>query len=161
MKRFFFIVILTYIFFLVDFLMFNAFGRWGAPNLLLILIVFFNLYLGIRYGLLTAFWAGVLKDSFSTGVFGTHIFLFMSCAFLAIILRRNFYRPGSRLSRLVVTAGVVVAYVLAEALLRSMDQDMGLKDIFQYVFIPEVALTVACATFVFTRLKDLAVRLQL
>lgn len=156
MKRFVFILILTYFFFLAEFLLFSSFGRWGAPNLLLLLVIFFNLYLGIRFGLLTAFCAGIIKDSFTVGVFGTYIFLFMSCAFLATVLRRNFYRPGSRLSRLIVTAGVVTAFVLAQAVLRSMEQDLNFGDIFQHVFLPEFVLTVGCATFVFTKLKELA-----
>lgn len=156
MKRFFFILILTYLFFLTEFLLFNTFGRWGTPNLTLLLIIFLNLYLGIRYGLLAAFCAGVLRDSLSSGVFGVHIFLFMSCAFLATVLRRNFYRPGSRLSRLIVTSGVVTVFILIQSLLRSMDQEMVFAEIFWYVFLPQFILTLACATFVFTRLKEFA-----
>lgn len=156
MKRFVFILILTYFFFLAEFLLFSSFGPWGTPNLLLLLIIFFNLYLGIRHGLLSAFLAGVIKDSFTVGVFGVNIFLFMSCAFLATVLRRNFYRPGSRLSRLVVTAGVVSAFVVAQAMLRLTDYDLNFGDFFQHVFLPEFILTVGCATFVFTKLKELA-----
>lgn len=161
MKRLSFILVLTYLFFIVEFLLSSAFGRWGTPNLILLLIIFFNLYLGIRYGLLTAFCAGIFKDSFTIGVFGTNIFLFMSCAFLATVLRRNFYRPGSRLSRIMVTAGVVTAFVLAQVLLRSMDQDLDFGDIFQFVFLPEIFLTIVSATFVFNKLKELAVRFQI
>ena len=161
MKRLFFILALTYLFFLAEFLLFNVFGRWGKPELLLILIIFFNLYLGIRYGLVAAFFAGVLKDALSTQVFGIYIFLFMCSAFLAIILRRNFYRPGSRLSRLVVTGGVVVAFVLAQAVLYAMTYDLDWNGVIQYVFFPEIVVTMASATIVFTKLKEFADKINL
>ena len=125
------------------------------------MIIFFNLCLGIRYGLVCAFFAGILKDAFSTQIFGSYIFLFMSCAFLATVLRRNFYRPGSRLSRLVVTGGVVVAFVLAQAVLYSMNYDLDWSGAARYVFFPEVITTLVSATFVFTRLKNISDRLQL
>ncbi len=161
MKRIIVIVGLTYLFFLLEFLMFNAFGSWGKPNLLVVLIVFLNLYLGIRYGLMAAFAAGVLKDAFSTQVFGIHIFLFMSCAFLATILRRNFYRPGSRLSRLVVTGGVVVFFIFNQSLFFAMNSDMEWSGVLGNVFFPELTATMLCATFVFTRLKYLADKIRL
>lgn len=156
MRRIFLILAFTYLFFLLEFFLFNTFGRWGHPDLLLILIIFFNLYLGIRYGLLCAFFAGVLKDAFSTQVFGIYIFLFMCSAFLATILRRNFYRPGSRLSRLVVTGGVVIAFVLTQAVIYSMNYDLDWNGMLRYVFLPEITATMIAATFVFTKMKTIA-----
>ena len=161
MKRLSIIFGCAYIFFLLEFLLFNTFGRWGKPELLLILIIFFNLYLGIRYGLACAFFAVVLKDAFSTQIFGIYIFLFMACAFLATVMRRNFYRPGSRLSRLVVTGGVVIVFVLAQAVLYSMNYDLDWDGVVRYVFFPEVVTTLVFATFVFTRLKSMSDKLQL
>ncbi len=161
MKRLLIILGCTYLFFLLEFLLFNAFGRWGKPELLLILIIFFNLYLGIRYGLLCAFFAGILKDAFSTQIFGIYIFLFMFCAFLATILRRNFYRPGSRLSRLIVTGGVIGVFILGQAVLYSMNYESVWNGVVRYVFLPEVMMTLISATFVFTRLKNISDKLQL
>lgn len=161
MKRILIILGLTYLFFLLEFLMFNAFGRWGKPELLIILIVFFNLYLGIRYSLICAFTAGVLRDAFSSQIFGIYIFLFMSSVFLATILRRNFYRPGSRLSRLVVTAGVLFFFFLFQTVLFSMNADLDLHGSLQFVFLPELFATMICATYVFRQLKYLADKVRL
>lgn len=161
MKRLLTIFILTYTFFLIEFLLFDVFGRWGKPDLLLILIVFFNLYQGIRYGLLAAIFAGIFKDAFSSEVFGTYIFLFMCCAFFATVMRRNFYRPGSKLSRLMVTGGVVTVFVFAQGLLYAMNNDVNWTVVFQYVFIPEILITMLSATFVFSRLKTLADKIRL
>ncbi len=161
MKRLSIVIISTYLFFLAEFFLFNVFGRWGKPDLLLVLIVFFNLYLGIRYGLVSAFVAGLLRDAFSPEIFGTYIFLFMLCACLATILRRNFYQPGSRLSRLVVTLGVVVAFIATESLLKSMSGDVDGINVFRYIVVPECLTTMVSATFIFNKLKDAAQRLNL
>lgn len=63
MKRMLVVLGLTYLFFLIEFLLFNTFGRWGKPAMLIILIVFLNLYVGIRFGMIRAFFEGVLKDA--------------------------------------------------------------------------------------------------
>jgi rod shape-determining protein MreD len=161
MKRLLVILISVYIFFLAEFFLFNMFGRWAKPDLLLILIVFFNLYLGVRFGLLCAFFAGLLRDAFSPETFGTYIFLFMFSAVLAIILRRNFYQPGSRLSRLVVTFGVVVGFVGAETVLKAMTGDVDGLAALRYVAIPELVTTLLVATFIFNNLKVAAQRVNL
>ena len=161
MKRLLIIVISVYLFFIAEFFLFNVFGRWGKPDLLLLLIVFYNLYLGVRYGLVCAFLAGMLKDSFGPDVFGTYIFLFMMSACLATVLRRNFYQPGSRLSRLVVTFGVILSFVAVEAILKSMNNDIDGWGAFRYVFLPEVITTMLIATVVFLKLRETAQRVQL
>ncbi|MBL8014355.1 MAG: rod shape-determining protein MreD [Candidatus Omnitrophica bacterium] len=161
MKRILVILGLTYFFFLLEFLLFNTFGRWGKPGLLIILIVFLNLYLGIRYGLICAVLSGILKDAFSFEIFGVYIFLYMSSAFLAIILRRNFYRPGSQLSRLVVTSGVLLFFFLGQVVLYAMNADIDFKGSVQFVFLPEALATLVCATFFFQKLKLLADKIRL
>ncbi len=161
MKRFLIVLISVYIFFLAEFFLFNIFGRWGKPDLLLLLIIFFNLFLGVRYGLFCAFAAGVLKDAFSPDPFGTYMLLFMMSACLATILRRNFYQPGSRLSRLMVTFGVVFIFILAEAVLKSMANDIHGFAVLRHIFIPEMMTTMLIATFVFIQLKDAAQRVNL
>jgi rod shape-determining protein MreD len=161
MKRFFIVLIFVYTFFLAEFFLFNMFGRWGKPDLLLLLIIFFNLYLGVRYGLLCAFCAGLLRDSFGPDPFGTYMFLFMVSACLATILRRNFYQPGSRLSRLAVTFGVVTIFIFTEAFFKSMANDINLLAVLRHIFIPEMVTTMMVATFVFIKLKEAAQRVHL
>ena len=161
MKRLLIIIVSVYVFFLAEFLLFNVFGRWGKPNLLLLLVIFYNLYLGIRHGLFCAFCAGLLRDAFSSDIFGTHLFLFMMSAVLALLLRRNFYQPGSRLSRLMVSFGVVFIYVLAETIMQSQTYFIEWPEALRYVALPQIVTTMAVATFVFIRLKDIAVKINL
>ena len=85
----------------------------------------------------------------------------MFCAFLATILRRNFYRPGSRLSRLIVTGGVIGVFIFGQAILYSMNYESDWNGVVRYVFLPEVMMTLISATFVFTRLKNISDKLQL
>jgi rod shape-determining protein MreD len=161
MKRLAVILVSVYLFFLAEFFLFNVFGRWGKPDLLLLLTIFFNLYLGVRYGLACAFLAGLFKDAFSIEPFGTYIFLFMLSACLATILRRNFYQPGSRLSRLVVTFGVVVIFIFGETVFKSMTGDLDGLTVARYIFLPEILTTMAVATAVFNQLKQAAQRLNI
>ena len=50
------LVILGFIFvaFILEFLLYNIVGPWIVPNFFLLLIMFADLYWGIRYGILTA-----------------------------------------------------------------------------------------------------------
>ena len=57
------IILFTFILFGIEFLLFHVIGPWAMPNLLLLLVIFFTLYSGIRYGLVTAFVAGFVRDS--------------------------------------------------------------------------------------------------
>ena len=158
MKRLFAITALAYLFFLIEFILHNLFGKWAAPNLLLILVIFFDLYLGIRYSLWTAFVSGFLKDAFSLEPLGTHVLAYMACAYLTVFMRNNFYQQGSNWSRTFVVFVNVIVYVLILGLMTSMDQPLDFKETFFYVLMPEAITTTVVVTFVFYRLKNWAVR---
>ena len=147
--------------FLIEFFLFNIFGKWFTPNLLLIFVVFVNLYFGIRPSLMVACGAGILKDAFSLDVFGTHIFSFMVCACLTTYIRRNFYQPGSRLSRVFVVFVTCCAYILLVSILKSIKMDMDFFVVFNCVFIPQTAVTLVVTTFVIAQLKQKADQLRL
>ncbi|MBU1997618.1 MAG: rod shape-determining protein MreD, partial [Candidatus Omnitrophica bacterium] len=100
MKKALIIIVLTFLCFLLEFLIFNIVGRWFMPNLLLLLVIFFNLYLGIRYSIFTAVCAGLLKDSFCASVFGINLVSYVVCAYMVTFLKRYIYHAGSKSSRL-------------------------------------------------------------
>ena len=161
MKRLLAITLLSYLFFLIEFILHNLFGKWGTPNLLLILVIFFDLYLGIRYSLWAAFVSGFWKDAFSLEPLGAHILAYMTCAYLTIFMRKNFYQPGSQWSRAFVVFVNAIAYVMVMTIVNLMDQTVNFKETFLYVLLPEVITTTAVVTFVFRRLKNLAVMAEL
>ena len=120
MLRVFIIVFLSLAFYLIEFFLFNLFGRWVTPDLLLILVVFFNLYWGIRFSLLAALFAGFIQDSFSIDPFGTNTFTFIICVFLTTLIKRYLYQIGSISSRVLMIFLVSILSVFIHGLLNAM-----------------------------------------
>ena len=81
MKKLFVIAVFSFVLFLAEVAMFQIFGSWFKPSLLVLLVVYFNLKFGIRYGILTSLICGILSDSFGSGIFGVHILSFIFCYF--------------------------------------------------------------------------------
>ena len=157
MRQILIIPLLCYLFLLLEFVLFNLFGRWGDPHLLLILVVFVYLYSGIRYSLWAAFWAGMFKDCFSTMPFGTIIFVYMSCACLAMLVRRYCYERGSQVSRLWMVFCMITAHTLFMGMLHTMIfEETRWLDVWGGIWFPEAFSTLIVTLFVFGKLGDLA-----
>jgi len=90
------------------------------PNISLLLVIFITLYLGIRYSIFTAVLVGILKDSFSVGVFGMNIFSLVSCAYMTVILKQYVYYKGSLLSRLLLVFFICIINIMIHAMLQMM-----------------------------------------
>lgn len=140
--------------FIVEFILCNTVGRWIVPNLLLLLVMFFDLYFGIRYGLFTAVLSGVLKDSFGTNILGLHVSSLIICAYMTTILKRYIYHMGSYLSRYILIFIVAVLNVLAYGCLyQTFGGNILFWDVLRFVLIPEVVMTLLVAPAVFGELK--------
>lgn len=152
------IIVITFfiiVAFVTEFLLFNMVGRWVVPDLLLLLVIFFNLYFGIRYGLFAAVLAGAVTDSFGTGLFGIHLCSLMICACLTTILKGYIYHMGSRLSRyilisLIAVINVIVCYGLYETFGNSVSPGQVLK----WILPTQVLVTLAVAPLTFRYLKQ-------
>ena len=59
MRQILVIPLLCYLFQLFEYCLFSLFGRWGDPHLMLLLVIFFNLYSGIRFSLWAALCGGI------------------------------------------------------------------------------------------------------
>ncbi|MEI8012725.1 MAG: rod shape-determining protein MreD [Candidatus Omnitrophota bacterium] len=157
MRQILIIPILCFLFLLLEYCLFSLFGRWGDPHLMLILVIFFNLYSGIRFSLLTALFGGILKDCFSTMPFGTHVFSYMVCACLSTYIRKNCYERGSSVSKLLMVFLLITAHTLIMAFLYKMVfEDIRWMDVLFSVWFPEVVASMVSALFVFERLRDAA-----
>jgi rod shape-determining protein MreD len=161
MKRASVIAVLTYLAFLAEFVLYNAFGAWGKPELVVLVIVFCCLYWGIRHSLWAAFIAGLLKDSFGIEPFGTYLFVYIAAAYLTTLIRQNLYQPGSRFSRAVVTFFVLVAIFILETLLHIRSFEVRLTEALAFILLPQVVITMVATTFVFHWLRDVVVKLKL
>lgn len=160
MRRTLIIIVFVFLFFLIEFFLFNVIGRFSKPNLLLLLVIFFNLCWGIRYSLLTAVFAGILKDSFTIGFFGINLFSFVLCAYATTLLKRYVYHMGFHSSRLFLIFLIIVFDIMIHACLHMMFVEVHLIQVLRYVLIPEVLTTFIVATFTFQQLKKCVLRLS-
>jgi rod shape-determining protein MreD len=156
------ILLVVGILFIAEFIFYNIGGSFFLPNLLILAVIFFDLTLGIRYGLFTAFLSGLMHDVFSIGLFGTQIFIFICCAYLATVLRKSFYQAGSQSSRLQIVFLVSTAYVFISYLL-NLRHGMIVApfDVLLRVWLPEVVLTLVLASTIFNYLRQCALRFSI
>ena len=127
----------------------------------MLVVIFFNLYSGIRYSLWAALCAGIMKDCFSTMPFGTNVFVYMACAYLSTVIRRYFYERGSDVSKL----GMVLAMVTVHSLLMGMCHTMIFDeirwaDVWSSIWLPQVVTTLAVTIYVFEKLQFVAKKLK-
>ena len=153
MRRTWVISVFVLVFFLMEFFLFNFLGRWFLPNLLLLLIMFVNLYFGVRYSILAAFLAGFLKDSFSTQLPGFYLLPFLLCAYVTTLLKNWVYHMGSQFSRLILIMLVSITHVFASLMIYTIYSDVSLGDVMKYVFVPQVGTTLLMAQLTFKFLK--------
>jgi len=153
MRKFFLILAAVYAGFLVEGLLGRYFGRWFTPNLLVTLIVFFNLSKGTRYSLLTAVLAGLLQDSFVPRGFGFHTFSFICCAFMTSFLKVYVYQIGSVLSRVLILFLALVVNDHIMFVLQLMTTSVSYAEMLRYILLPETLVTIAVSAYVFQKFK--------
>src|ERR1700744_3252290 len=133
MKRAAVILLVSYLAFVLEFLMYNFWGQWGKPELLMLVVIFFNLYLGIRFSIIAAIFCGILKDSSGIAPFGTYILVYIAGAYFTTLVRKYLYQPGSRFSRIVVTFLVVLGCFIVQAILTNMNHEIHLVSALGYI----------------------------
>jgi rod shape-determining protein MreD len=157
MKRILIITLICYLLFAAEFVLYNSFGAWGKPELLILAIVFFNLYLGIRFGIIAALICGLLKDSISIEPFGTYLFVYTAGAYATTFARQYLYQPGSRFSRAMVAFFAVASCFIVQSAVTLMNHEVRFNEVLVYLLIPQLITTMVAATFVFHRLRDISV----
>ena len=158
MRKFLLMMGLSFFFFTIEFLWVNLLGAWLKPDLLLLLIIFFNLSLGIRYGLTAAFFAGILKDSFGASAFGIHILSFVVCAFIMILARRYIFHANIYSLRIFLAFLMSLLNVFVVFMLNSFFHPLNIKEAFCFVMVPEILATTIAAGFTFRHLRTCVLR---
>lgn len=156
MKRVAVIALVSYLAFALEFLLYNFWGQWGKPELLILVVIFFNLYLGIRFSIIAAVFCGIFKDASGVAPFGTYILMYIAGAFMTTLVRRYLYEPGSRFSRAVVTFFVVVGCFIVQAVLSNMDHEVHLGELLFYLLVPQLLTTMVAATYVYGQLRNIS-----
>ena len=145
--------------FIVECVFAQVIGYWYIPNLLIILVVFFNLYRGTRYSLLAGVFAGLFKDSFSAGPFGMYTFAFIVAAFLTTLMKMYVYQTGSMVSRMLLVFIVTIGYVTIYWIIQLMFTSLAFPSVFFHILVPEVGLTTLIAPVAFKKYRQCALRL--
>jgi len=156
MKRIAVIALVSYLAFALEFLLYNFWGQWGKPELLILVVIFFNLYLGIRFSIIAAVFCGIFKDASGVAPFGTYVLVYIAGSYLTTIVRRYLYEPGSRFSRAVVTFFVVIGCFIVQATLSNMNHELRLGELLVYLLVPQLLTTMIAATYVFAQLKNIS-----
>ncbi|MBZ0167134.1 MAG: rod shape-determining protein MreD, partial [Candidatus Omnitrophica bacterium] len=151
------VLVLVVIFFLAEYLLVTVVGKAYMPNLMLLLVIFLDLSLGIRYALLAAVVGGAIKDSFGIQFFGFHVLTLMLCAYLTTILVRVIYQKGSWLSLLLLIFCInTIQLVCQWTLSMNLQYFTGfLRDI----YFPETFMTLLLAGTIFKYLRKCVLKL--
>lgn len=129
----------------------------ARPDLILLLVIFFALFLGGRMGLEIGIAAGLLKDIFAFDIFGVNMFILGMTGLLAGALNTKFFKEARGTQVMLVFAfsifSMVLHYILATAVLRYVN--LGLFDYLASSIIPASIYTAAAAFFLFPWLIEL------
>lgn len=153
MRKTILITFLAFFFYLIEFILFNTIGELFKPNLLLLLVIFVNFALGIRFSILAAVICGFLQDSFGTSLFGISFLSYIICAYAVTVLVRLFNTRTKILLRYLIVFCVLCINVLVQYFLHMMFTQTTLTHLFLHIFLPEVITTLIVTGTVFRFLK--------
>jgi len=153
-----YIIFFVYVTFILESVLSQLVPRWLQPDLLLMLIVFFNLFRGIRYSLFAAFCAGLLRDSFSAQAFGLNTFSLTACAFLTTYIKLYVYHVGSVPTRVFLVVVMTVVHVLMRFIVNMVFVPLNFAEVFRHVLVPQVVLASFTANYFFARFKKCALK---
>lgn len=131
-----------YFMFAVEFFSWNAFSLTMKPDILLIALVFIQLYAGIRYGLYAAVLAGLIRDCMVVSFFGEHVAAYMVAMYAAAWLQQNYYEKGSNVWRMILVLAAYASYACVLLLSGTITTHVSVWTIISAVMIPELILTV-------------------
>ena len=159
MRNIFLISLGVWICFVVQYFLSEWFSPWFRPNLLLLMVIFLNLYRGIRHSFLVAFIAGLVADSFAPGLFGINIFAFMLSAYLTTLLKMYIYDSGSPTSRFLLVFLVSLCFGLIDFMGRTLFISVNFWKAFRYLMLPQTVATAAVSLYVLKIFKRCALKL--
>ena len=147
------IAVICGVLFILEALLGSLLGRWFKPNLILIVVVFFNLFWGTRYGLTAAIVGGLIKDSFSANFFALNIFSLLSCAYLTTLIKLYVYHVGSKAGRILMVFIIVIMNVAIQCIMKVILSYVNPLQVISYIFLPEIFTTTIVAGYTIDKLK--------
>ena len=129
----------------------------AKPDLLLIAVVFFGLFLGPAAGLESGFVAGLLKDIFALDFLWINAVIFALTGFLAGALNTKFFKESKRADLIFVFLSTIFSmalhYTVASLLSNSMA--LGFGEFFMTSILPTAAYTSLVAVPVIAKLLNI------
>ena len=160
MQKVFFVFIFSIACLVLQLLCLKIFGEGFVPNFVLIAVIFFNLFRGLRYSLGAAFFGGFLLDSFGGNIWGINTFSFVLCAFLIRTLKMYIYQPGVAQSRILIVFIITLTNGFLQYVASlMMGVDLPFVQALGRVILPEAILTTIVADVTLERLKQCALKL--
>ncbi len=153
-----YIMLFVYVTFLLESAVSQVGGQWLQPDLLLMLVVFFNLFRGIRYSLFAAVCGGLLRDSFCAQTFGLNTFSLAACAFLTTYIKLYVYQVGSAPTRVFLVVVMTVVHVMIRFVVNAVFVPLNFSEVFRNVLLPQVVLALLTADYFFKKFKQCALR---
>jgi len=144
--------------FLFETIICNVFGPWLKPNLLILFIVFVNLYFGVRQGIFASVVAGLLKDSFAVGIFGAHIFAFILSSYLVILIKRYFLHIEALALKFALAFILSLLNVFILYFIQALFTEVNFRDVLWMIAIPEVVTTTAVGPYCLASFKKCALK---
>ncbi len=130
------------------------------PDLLLLAIVFFTIYLGLAEGLFSAVTSGMLRDAFSLNPAALNLVVFLICAILINYLKKYIYRETVLTVMLtMISAGLVNG--LLDYFMVFFAKGVSLGAVLLSVILPEIILTAILAPVLFFYLKRCALKFSI
>jgi len=153
MRKTILITFLIFIFFIIECMLFEVFGRLFTPDLLLLLVVFITLGFGVRYGLFAAILAGFMQDSFGTGIFGIHVFALILCVYLTPFIKKHLYYASRETTRIILVFLLVTLNVSVHLIGQLVFHAVDFPNVIQFIYVPQVITTLLVTAFTFEQLK--------
>ncbi len=144
--------------FFIETVIYNVLGHWLTPNLLILFIVFVNLYFGVRQGLFASVVAGILEDSFAVGLFGAHIFAFILSSYLVILIKRYFLHIEALPLKITLSFTLSLLNVLILYFVQVLFSEVNFHDALWTIVIPEVVITTVAGPYCLASFKKCALK---
>lgn len=145
--------------FLVEAVISNVFGSWLKPNFLILFIVFVNLYFGVRHGLWASVVAGVLKDSFGIGLFGSHILAFVLSSYLVVLIKHYMLHLEAIYLKWALAFTLTLLNIVILYFIQVLFIQVNFKEALWFIAVPQLVTTTAVGPYCFDGFKKCALKL--
>jgi rod shape-determining protein MreD len=161
MKRHIFVVIVILVCVFLEIILSTHFNLFRIkPNLSLLAVVFFTVYLGLAEGLSSAILAGLLKDALSLNQAQMNFLVFLICALVINYFKKYIYRE-TILMIFVTAICVSLLNGLLDYFWGYFVKGIPLGTAILLVIAPEIFFTVILSPFVFFYLKRCALKFSI